>query len=420
MKINFSFYLLSILVLSLLFNCEKDPIKVAPTVTITTVTNITANSAVCIGEIDSDGGAPILARGICWSLINPLPTINDNKTIDENGTGSFTSSITGLNPGETYYFRAYATNSIGTAYSCQITFNTMVTVPILTTAELSAITFSSASCGGNINLDGGTPVTARGICWSTSENPDIEDNKTTDGVGTGNFTSNLSLLITNTTYYIRAYATNDTGTGYGNEISFKTLESGIGTVTDIDGNVYHTLILGTQIWMVENLKTTKYCNGNPIPYITNDLNQTSGAFCWYNNDIMNKAAYGALYNWYAVGDIRNIAPVGWHVPTDTEWSKLTTYLGGENVASAKIKESGSLHWMSPNIGATNESGFSALPGGYRFNGSFYSLSTLGFYWSSTEFDATKSWHCLLKINESNVNRSVDYKFMGFSVRCVKD
>ena len=136
------------------------------------------------------------------------------------------------------------------------------------------------------------------------------------------------------------------------------------TATDIDGNVYHTVTIGTQIWMVENLKTTRYNDGSPIPFVTDSSswsNLTTPGYCWYNNDTTNKNTYGALYNWFAV-NTGKLAPTGWHVPTDDEWTTLTTYLGGESIAGGKLKETGTTHWRTPNAGATNEIGFTASSG----------------------------------------------------------
>ena len=209
------------LLFSSLYSCKKDPMKTAPGVTISSMSNITATSASSGGTITADGGAAVTARGVCWS-INQNPTNSDNKTNDGTGTGSFSSVISGLVQGTTYYIRAYATNSAGTGYSAQLTFSTLALAPVLTTTELSALTSVSASGGGNITNDGGSPVTARGVCWSTGQNPTISDSKTTDGTGTGSFTSSITGLVAGTTYYVRAYATNSVGTAYGNQISAST------------------------------------------------------------------------------------------------------------------------------------------------------------------------------------------------------
>lgn len=220
MKINFAIYpiVFAILLLPILFSCKKEVIKVVPTTSVALVTNITATTASCGGEVTSDGGALVTARGVCWS-ISQNPTTANDKTTDGTGIGIFTRSITGLTPGTTYNIVAYAINSVGTGYSSQSTFTTLALAPILTTTELSAVTSTSASSGGNINNDGGSTITARGVCWSTDQNPTIADNKTTNGTGTGSFTSYITGLIPGKTYYIRAYAANIIGTAYGNQIT---------------------------------------------------------------------------------------------------------------------------------------------------------------------------------------------------------
>ncbi|MCK9639350.1 MAG: fibrobacter succinogenes major paralogous domain-containing protein [Prolixibacteraceae bacterium] len=199
-----------------------------------------------------------------------------------------------------------------------------------------------------------------------------------------------------------------------------------GTVTDIDGNVYHTVTIGTQVWMVENLKTTKYRNGDTIPNITGNAAWaalTTGALCWYNNDAATyKANYGALYNWFAVADSRKIAPSGWHVPSDAEWTTLTTFLGGESVAGGKLKETGSIHWLNLNIGATNSSGFTALPGGLRSDYNYRDIGNCGHWWSSTDIDTDQAWSRTLVDKYAWVGSRDGYysKRFGFSVRCVRD
>ena len=203
-------------------------VSTTPTVTTNLVSSITSNSAVCGGNVTSDGGATVTARGVCWNT-SSNPTTGNSKTIDGSGTGSFTSNIIGLNPGTTYYVRAYATNSKGTSYGSNVSFNTnptSTTTPTVTTNSVSSITFKSAVCGGNVISDGGSTVTARGVCWSTTSNPVTNDSRTTDGSGTGSFTSNITGLKQGTTYYVRAYATNSIGTSYGANVSFTTEKHG--------------------------------------------------------------------------------------------------------------------------------------------------------------------------------------------------
>lgn len=198
-----------------------------------------------------------------------------------------------------------------------------------------------------------------------------------------------------------------------------------GTMTDQVGNVYKTVTKGTQTWMAENLRTTKYNDGTAIPNVT-DFGDwwrlTTGAFCNYNNAASNvlTATYGRLYNWYAVNTDR-LCPTGWHVPTDAEWTTLSTYLGGESVAGDKLKETGNTHWTHLNTGATNETGFTALPGGYRDdNATFSGTGLSGFWWSTTEFDADYAWYRVMFYENSDVVRPNFDKVLGLSVRCVRD
>jgi uncharacterized protein (TIGR02145 family) len=182
--------------------------------------------------------------------------------------------------------------------------------------------------------------------------------------------------------------------------------------------------IGTQIWMTKNLDVENYRNGDSIPEVRDTSTWaalTTGAWCYYENNSAYGITYGKLYNWYAVNDSRGLAPSGWHVPTDAEWSTLTTYLGGVSVAGGKLKESGTTHWQSPNTGATNESCISALPGGYRYgNGSFYGIGNYGSWWSSSELDTSYAWNRYLYYNDANIRRYNFSKEAGFSVRCVQD
>lgn len=301
----------------------------------------------------------------------------------------------------------------------------------LTTLPIGNITDIAATTGGNITNDGGTAITNRGVVWSTTQNPTTANNSITNGSGTGSFTSNLTGLTANTTYYVRAYATNSAGTAYGNELSFTTTTGGGGIVTNpgagvtFDGYTYPSIVLGNgQEWMSENLRTTTYANGNPIPNVTDNTqweNLTTGAWSHYNNDSQYENPYGKLYNWYTVDDPRNVCPTGWHVPTDAEWTILSDYLGGENVAGGKMKSTGTQYWLSPNTDATNESGFSGLPGGLRsFNGTFNDIGNLGYWWSSTEYITTNAWYRYLSYDSGIVYRYGNYKKDGFSVRCLRD
>lgn len=308
------------------------------------------------------------------------------------------------------------------------------TPPVLTTTAASAITLSTAQSGGYIISDGGSTVTARGVCWSTSQAPTVADSRTTDGTGIGSFTSYISGLTGNTRYYTRAYATNSTGIGYGDTISFITHD--FGTVTDIDGNVYQTVKIGNQRWMAANLKVTHYRNGDEIPNVSGSTawaGLAAGAYCDYGNDANNVSVYGRFYNWFAVNDSRSIAPEGWHVASDDEWKQMEIYLGMSQAAAdsfpawrgddqgGKLKEIGTTHWNNPNAGATNETGLTGLPGGSRGNDGFFGyLRQYAHYWCSTESNVANAWSRSLGYDQSAVGRYVYDKQGGFSVLCVKD
>ena len=315
--------------------------------------------------------------------------------------------------------------------SITYTINNPGNLATITTLPIGNTTSTTASSGGSISATGGSAVTQFGVCWSTLQNPTTANSSTNDGNGTGSFTSNLTGLTANTTYYVRAYAINSAGTAYGNQQSFSTTSTGSGIVSNTgsgvtyNGYTYSSVVLGNgQEWMSENLRTANYRNGDPIPTGLNDANwssTTSGAYAIYNNDNANDAIYGKLYNWYAVADPRHVCPSGWHVPTDAEWVWLTNYLGGEAVAGGKMKSTGTQYWISPNTAATNESGFSGLPGGYRSSsGGFDSVGYYGYWWSSSEGDTNYAWNRSLDYYNGSASQGINGKHFGFSVRCLRD
>jgi len=194
---------------------------------------------------------------------------------------------------------------------------------------------------------------------------------------------------------------------------------------DIDGNVYETVLIGEQLWMAENLKVTHYSDGSEIPNITNNGDWgslTTGAYGYYDDDPAHQVTYGNLYNWYTVDDSRGVCPEGWHVPSDNDYTILTDYLGGLNVAGGKMKEIGLDHWNSPNDGATNESGFTGLPGGARgsSSGSYQNMGNYGSFWSSSEYEGNDAWTRILNYDNSNGSRYIGSERIGFSIRCLGD
>ena len=329
--------------------------------------------------------------------------------------------------------------------------NPQSTFPTVTTDSVTVLSSTSATCGGNVTSEGGSAVTARGVCWSSSHNPTLADDHTTDGSGTGSFSSNITGLTNGTTYYVKAYATNQYGTVYGNEVSFSTVVNPNGDslscpntplATDIDGNIYNTVMIGGQCWLRENLRTTKYADGENI---TPENASSFNAGSWYypGYDSSYKSTYGLLYNWPAVmrgqsssdatpSGVQGICPNGWHVPSKSEWIQLLYYIGTQyeyvcgsdtnNIAKALASTS---DWEdSPNncaVGNTidnnNKTGFDAKPAG--FNG--YHPGSHAIFWTATESSNETAWGCSLGNNSATVSFNGLYgKQNRFSIRCVRD
>ena len=221
-----SLYLSAVVFLS---GCKKDP--VLPTISTVAPAEVTSTSAVAGGNVLSDGRAAITERGICWSE-SANPTVDDNKKIvNESGTGVFSVDITGLEKATTYHVRAFAVNSVGISYGEDLQFTTLATPPAISTRAIGEISWTTATSGGSGLSDGGSDITAKGICWSTSSGPVVSGQHTVDGTGPGDFVSSLTDLTPNTLYYVRSYATNSQGTTYGNEVSFRTLQVVVPSLT---------------------------------------------------------------------------------------------------------------------------------------------------------------------------------------------
>jgi uncharacterized protein (TIGR02145 family) len=393
------------------------------------VTEIVQNSAICGGTIYADWSETVTERGICWST-SPDPKISDNKITSDAGLGKYSCTINGLAPSTTYFVKAYAINSNGISYGFEEAFKTLDIIPGLAqllTTQVTNISTTSVTSGGTITSDGGNPVNARGVCWSTSQNPSLSGDHTDDGNGIGVFTSQVTGLTPYSTYYIKAYASNSAGTAYGNEITFFTSPD---IVTDIDGNTYHPIEIGTQIWLKENLNVTRYSDGDQIQNVTDHalwFNLATGAYANYNNDENSAMIYGRLYNFFAAAGSKKICPDGWHVPSESDWNTLIIYLGGEAIAGGKMKATGTIEngdglWLSPNSFASNASGFTGLPGGYRIiTYDFASVGSLGNFWSSTEHrDSNYGKQVNLFYNNSMADLSYNTKQTGLSIRCIKD
>jgi uncharacterized protein (TIGR02145 family) len=402
---------LTILFISILIflSCKNEK---PPVVTTNEVTAILANSATCGGKVVDEGSGTVFSRGVCWAS-DITPTTRDNKSSDGGGIGSFTSNITGLESGKTYNVRAYATSNVGTAYGNMVTFDLSdILSPVVTTLPLDSVSTTIAVSGGDVTYDGGADIIKRGLCWSHTRAPLVTDYHTENGTGTGTFSSVISGLEEGDIYYLRAYAINSMDTAYGNQISFTT------SVSDADNNIYRTTYIGNKIWMAENMRTTRYNDGSPIQLEENNIvwsTLTTGAYCWYNNDSTYKYIYGALYNWEVV-NTGKICHEGWRIAYSTEWiTELAMHLGGISDAGGKMKSIPG--WNLPNTGASNESGFTALPGGFRFNsdGSFLEVGNIGNWWCAEE---GKSFY--ISYNSSQLFYYFTNKNDGLSVRCIRD
>jgi plastocyanin len=262
------FYILSALIGLIVLNnaCKKS--TTIPTLTTSAISNITVTTATGGGNITADGGTSVTGRGVCWNN-STGPTTSNSKTTDSNGTGQFVSNITGLTAGTLYYVRAYATNSAGTAYGDEITFTTSsIKTATLTTNLVTSVTTTTAVTGGNISDDGGSTVTARGVCYGLISNPAITDTHTTDGTDKGSFISNLTGLTPSTLYHVRAYATNGAGTSYGSDVTFTTATPQAANEVFIQGMAF-----SPQTLTVSVNTTVKWTNHDAITHtVTSDTN----------------------------------------------------------------------------------------------------------------------------------------------------
>jgi uncharacterized protein (TIGR02145 family) len=397
--------------------CIQGEGQVLPAVTTTAISGISATVAISGGNVTSDGNASVTAKGVCWSTsANPVIS-SGNYTNDGSGTGTYSSTISVLSPGTTYYVRAYATNSVGTVYGNEIPLTTTSTVP-------GAPTIGTATAGNAQAVvtftapasNGGSAITG----YTVTSNPD-------DHTGSG-LSSPITVtgLTNGTTYTFTVTATNINGTGTASAASNSVIPSISTTVYDVEGNLYNIVTIGTQTWMVENLKTTKYNDNTEITLISDKdtwAGLISEAYCWYSNDEASyKNPYGVLYNWYAV-NTGKLCPLGWHVPELADWQTLQTFVGGNDIGGAKLKEAGLVHWKTPNVGADNETGFTGLPGGYRDHyGNFYDILYKARFWSSTEESSYTAHYATLNYNDAKfqILHSYPDERHGNSVRCIKD
>lgn len=397
-------------------SCKKEEI---PTIATSPVTDVEVTTATCGGNVTNGGSGPVIARGVCWGT-NATPTIDGEKTTESGGAGTFTSKITGLDAATTYYVRAYATNSAGTAYGAAQSFTTPGKKPAASVSDATNITAISATLNGAVTANLLTTTvtfeygltTSYGKSSTAVQSPATGENPTNVSVG-------ITGLNVGTIYHFRIKAVNSLGTTYSEDHVLETL------LMDQDGNEYHAITIGTQVWMQENLKTTRLNDGTAISYVPIPgewINKAMPAYSWYENNEDNKDSYGAMYNFYAV-NTGKLCPAGWHVPSREEWLTLINFLGGVTTAGGKLKEEGTLHWNAPNADATNESQFTALPGGYRSytDAAYFSLKDNCSMWSSSLNTSSTAYEIAITLyNTTDVQIvSANLKY-GVSVRCLKD
>jgi uncharacterized protein (TIGR02145 family) len=419
---SFAFRLL--VLVFLVSSCEK---KVVPIIETSVISNITTTTALGGGTITDEGSGTIVEKGVCWST-SITPTIEDNHTNDGGGASAFTSNLTSLDPGSTYFVRAYATNLDGTGYGMALSFKTLGDLPNAITLPATKVIKNSAILHGKVNanllptrvyFEYGTGLTYGNIVEATANPISGDQDADVAATITGLFTE---------TYHFRIKAENSLGISYGEDETFVAL-----VVTDIDGNTYSTIQIGNQTWMAENLKTISYRNGDligtTVPATLDILSEINPKYQWaYDGEESNVATYGRLYTWSAAMDSRGLCPTGWHLPSDYEWKLLEISLGmtqsqadltwyrGTNQGTQMKSTSG---WDN-NGNGTNSSGFNVFPGGHR-RLYFETMGNSARFWTSSEGDGGYIWQRGLSSTEEGVFRRDNmWKTDGISVRCVKD
>ena len=392
-----------------------------PEVITSEVTDITGDGAICGGIVVDGGGLDVTARGVCWGT-DSNPDIDGDHTSEGTGTGSFSSTMTNLTSGTTYYVRAYATTAQATSYGDEMTFTTLSGIPEVITSEVTGITATTATGGGTVTTDGGLTVTARGVCWGTNHNPTLSDSHTTDGTGTGSFSSALESLNPNTTYYVRAYASNSYVTIYGSEVSFTTEaggNSGDHNYVDLglpSGLLWATCNIGadapedygdyfawgeTQPKDTYNWSTYQYCNGS---------NNTLTKYC-------NKSTYG--YNGFT-DNLTTLLPEDdaatanwgndWRMPTKAEWQELYNH-----TICTRTTQNGVNGRL---FTASNGNSLFVPAAGFR-NGSSLSLAgSYGSYRSSSLFTSTPYNEWFFFFNSTDYYMYMGNRSYGFTVRPV--
>jgi len=407
---------------------EPIPGTKVPTVSTVSITKLTPASVEVNAEIVDNGGENITAAGICW-IAGVAPTIQSNLVIASVKSGAYTATVDNLQQKTAYYFRAFATNKNGTAYGDTVRFyDGSVVTPVkafaaarpatkvtMTTARIAAVIVPMQA-----DTKASFEYQTSGTSWKKFDLfLALEGKNLKDSI---KVTFDLSDLVPNTFYSFRINASNSAGE-VTSESYFTTC-----AVADLDGNMYHEIQIGDQIWLQENLRTTKYANGDPIANVTDPTtwgNLTTGAYCWYNNDPELGKVYGGLYNFYVGADTRKLIK-GYHVPTLQEWDILDAYLGtNANPTACQLRETGIAHWAGTSSFITNSTGFTALPNGDisgsdKNNYGFTDLGSIASFWTSSLFNSMGN---LVTIEDNSFQDKAMYddsQKMGLGIRLIKD
>jgi uncharacterized protein (TIGR02145 family) len=402
------------------------------------------------GEIIQVGESGVSSHGFVWSE-QPDPTLDGGWSVDLGEAyveGVYSYTISGLTASKDYYVSAYAIGGEQIVYGEVSSFTTgEADIPTIITFSVFDLTATGGFSGGNITDNGGDPVDASGICWSTGRFPDLNDTHTNEGGGHDSFESYLHDLNPYTVYYVRAYATNGAGTGYGQEVAFRTYWDNA-DIMDWDGNSYPTIQIGERVWTAVNLRATHYADGTPIAEVISgeawsQLETDARAYCYYDNNAGGADPYGVLYTWGAAvngsagtvavdGEVQGVCPDGWHLPGDEDWKELELELGMTELTASEdgwrgwdeggmLKTSGTEFWNEPNEMATNVSGFGAVAAGSRdTTGACSERGNYTAFWSATEAGAAEAWVRGLHTQRGEIRRVTRHRKEGYSVRCIMD
>ncbi len=381
--------------------------------------DITTSSAKLHGLVNpmSLNTAITFEYGLTTAYEKSIPSTPNNISL--GGYWGLTGDITELIPGSEYHFRIKAENALGITYSNDKTFTTEGWQPIITNISFKDVTLNSVTILAIVNP--GLIPTSVVIEYGTSTSLDNSATISQTPLNGGSdidMSATIDNLSIGTKYYFRIKAYNQTFVTHSNEFNFTTYG-----VADVDGNFYHAIIIGSQEWLQENLKTTHFQNGDPInlmPYDDDWKSATESAYIYYNYDLDIGKKYGYLYNFYAASDPRSVCPYGWHVPSLTEWRTLVDFAGGENVAPTKLREPGTAEW-SYNTNADNSTGFTALGGGIRLSyGPYWGYQGSATFWSTTSFASDTQYKYAMRMSSYIVEWQTDSKTAGFSIRCLKN